>query len=89
MSIEQTTQKVLELVAALVGPDQAHAVSLDSRLLYDGTIDSFGLVSLLGEIETAFSISFSAEDLTAQNFQTVNDMVLLVERYLNAESASD
>lgn len=88
MSTEQTTQKVLELVAALVGAEQAQSLSLDSRLLYDGTIDSFGLLSLLSEIEAAFSISSSADDLTAQNFQTVNDMVLLVERYLSAGSTT-
>lgn len=85
MNTTQTTERILALLHGVVGGDKAERLGIDSRLLDEGCIDSFGLVSLVAEIESVFSISVSTGDLTAQNFQSVRDIVRMVEHYLGTE----
>lgn len=77
----QTSDRILAMVRSLLGPDKAERVGVNSRLLDDGGIDSFGLVSLVAEIESSFLIAIANEDLTAQNFRSVCDIAVLVDRY--------
>lgn len=80
----QTSDRILSMVRSLLGPDKAEHVGIHSRLLDDGVIDSFGLVSLVAEIESTFLIEIANEDLVAQNFRTVCDIAVLVDRYHSA-----
>jgi acyl carrier protein len=72
------------MVRLLLGPDKAERVGVNSRLLDDGGIDSFGLVSLVAELESTFMIAIANEDLIAQNFRSVCDIAVLVDRYQSA-----
>mgnify|MGYP006204896547 CR=1 FL=1 len=53
-----------------------------SLLLESKMLDSFGLIHLIAEIEDEFSITMDVEDLTSQNFASVNDIAVLVEGYM-------
>jgi len=80
----QTSDRILAMVRLLLGPDKAERVGVNSRLLDDGGIDSFGLVSLVAELESTFMIAIANEDLIAQNFRSVCDIAVLVDRYQSA-----
>lgn len=82
MATPCTADTILGLVRVVAGPDRGPRIRIDSRLLDEGGLDSFGLLSLVVEIETTFSISLSTADLTARNFHCVRDIVALVERHL-------
>lgn len=50
-----------------------------TRLIEDEIIDSLGIFLLLGFITERFSVEIDPEDVTLENFATVDDIVLLVE----------
>ena len=51
-----------------------------SRLIDDGTLDSFDVVSLVGEINKAFDIEIGFENLVPENFNSVAAMEALIGR---------
>ena len=50
----------------------------------DGVIDSFDVVSIVGEIGERFQVDIPVEDITAENFNSPEAMLLMIER-LKAE----
>ena len=55
--------------------------NLDSKgLVTDGILDSFDIINLVTELEGAFDIEIDPEDVTAENFESVDAIADLVER---------
>ncbi len=69
--------EVSDLLREVVGvpPPAGHVDLIES-----GLIDSLALISLLAELEQAFSIEIPLEDLSLQDIQTLDRLVSLVER---------
>ena len=42
------------------------------NLIANGTIDSLGILKLTGFIENSFNIQITDEDITKENFQSIN-----------------
>lgn len=57
------------------------------NLILDGTIDSLGILKLTGFIENTFNIKITDEDITKDNFQSLNTIKWLIETKLNLEKA--
>lgn len=51
-----------------------------SSLIDDGILDSFDVINLVGELNEAFSIDISVEDILPSNFNSVDRIVKLIER---------
>ena len=49
-------------------------------MLIDGLLDSFDLVMLVSEIEQSFGVTISAEEISRENFSTVETLVCFVEK---------
>lgn len=45
----------------------------------DGLLDSFDIVTLVGELEDAFDIEISARDIVPENFVSVETIEALIE----------
>ena len=56
-------------------------ITPDVRLFDGGIIDSFGVLNLVGELESRFGVAIATEDLTIQNFETPARIVVLIENY--------
>lgn len=47
-------------------------------LIEDGILDSFDIVTLVGEIADCFSVEISVEDIIPDNFNSVEAMMKLI-----------
>ena len=54
-------------------------------LLDSGTLKSVMVIQLVAFLEMEFSIRLDAEDITAENFQSLRSMSLLVEKKLSQD----
>lgn len=52
----------------------------EQELIDSGILDSFDIVSLVGELNEAFDIEINVEDLLPENFNSVEAMLELVHR---------
>lgn len=52
--------------------------SIEHALVTDGILDSFDMVSLVAEIEEAFGVVLTAEDLQPENFQSPDAIYRLI-----------
>lgn len=55
----------------------------EDRLMDDGILDSFDIVSIVGELCDVFDITITAEDLEPENFNSAKAMMALVDRILD------
>ncbi len=52
----------------------------NKALIDSGELDSFDIVSLVGELSEAFEIEIGAEDIIPENFNSVEAMMALVTK---------
>jgi len=62
------------------GPD----LNYDTDLFVAGVIDSFGFAELVVFLEKRFNVHFEGEELTADNLNTVSNMVNTIRKKLDA-----
>ncbi len=55
----------------------------ETALVTDGILDSFDIVSLVGEINAEFDVTIGVDDLEPENFDTVSAMVELISELLD------
>lgn len=72
-------KKVLEVLKQV-----NEAIEENVNLLEASIIDSFAVVNIVMELEDAFEIEIDAEDVISENFETVEAITLLVEKYTNS-----
>ena len=75
--------QVSAVLAELSGTEN---IRLEDELQNDIGLDSFGLVNLLLTLEESFGITLDESDMNPFDLINVQDVVTLVERYLNGES---
>lgn len=52
----------------------------ETALIDDAILDSFDLVSLIGEINDAFEVEVAFEDMEPENFNSAKNMYEMIER---------
>lgn len=57
----------------------------EKKLIDDGILDSFDIVSLVGELNDTFDVSINVQDLLPENFNCVDAMVELIENLQEEE----
>lgn len=70
-------KQVLDLVRSVSGNIN---VQEDSLLLDEGWIDSLTTITLLTEIEEKFSIEIGTDELSHENFNTIENISILISR---------
>jgi len=51
----------------------------EEKLIDDGVLDSFDIVSIVGELCDAYEVTITAEDMEPENFNSAKAMLALVE----------
>jgi acyl carrier protein/D-alanine--poly(phosphoribitol) ligase subunit 2 len=66
-----------------IDEEEAEEMQLDENtpLISSGIVDSFSMVSLKRFLEKKFSISIPDDQATPQAFDTVNKIIVLVQRF--------
>lgn len=54
-----------------------------AKLIDDKILDSFDIVSLVGELNDTFEVEINIEELTPDNFNTPDAMLDLINKLLN------
>ena len=57
----------------------------EKKLIDDGILDSFDIISIVQEYNEVFDIDIDVNDLEPENFNTVDAMVELIGRLLGEE----
>lgn len=63
-------------------------VTNHDNLLESGVIDSLGVLDLVNFLEQEFSVAVSDEDLTPENFQSIERIAQFVERSLEPQAGT-
>jgi len=69
--------ELLEILKEL-RPDVDFATQ--EHLIDDGILDSFDIVTLVGDLNDSFDVDISAEDLEPENFNSAQAMLALIQR---------
>ncbi|HWR74756.1 MAG TPA: phosphopantetheine-binding protein [Bacteroidales bacterium] len=84
---ENTLNEMKELVRKYVTKeyidDDDVTITDDTPLISSGYVDSFSMVSLLVFLENKFKIKIPPSKATPEAFDSVNNIVALVNQYLN------
>jgi acyl carrier protein len=81
--MEEIRDVVLEYVIKEYMEDQDDEITYDTALISGGYVDSFSMVSLKRFLETRYKISLPDDKATPEAFDSVNNIVKLVEEFLN------
>ena len=82
MQLNSTNTEQIEILKTYISEDLLNAriqVEADDDLLGEGLIDSMGVMWLVAFIEEKFGINVPLEDVTINNFRTID----LIDAYLN------
>ena len=71
-------EKVLSIIQG-VNPKIKDGVNL----ITEGLIDSFEVVNIVMELEEEFNVEIDAEEVVAENFETVDAIIALLERVMD------
>ena len=52
----------------------------EKKLIGDGILESFDIMSLVAELEDEFDVKIKTKDLVAENFNSVDDMVTMLKK---------
>ena len=56
----------------------------ETKLIDEGILDSFDIISIVEAVDSAFGIEINVEDLEPENFNSVADMMELIKKLQKA-----
>ena len=74
-------QKLIEFIKDEYLSDPDMEITLDTKLISSGIIDSFTLVSLQSFIEKEFGKMIPAPRITADSFNTIRQMIEIINQF--------
>lgn len=72
MTTDDIRKTITDYISEQLLVGEPEPVGADDELLIDGIIDSLGVTRLTGFISSEFAIEVPAEDVTVENFRTIN-----------------
>ena len=75
-----TNNLVASILNKILGPKGLSISGYDEKIFETGLIDSFDIVELIVSLEEHFQVTIPYEDMTIQNFSSVNEISRFTER---------
>lgn len=72
-----------ELIEILNDIDDSIDYENETGLIDNHILDSFGIITLVSEIEEAFNVSIDAADMVPENFNSVDAIYAMIQRKAN------
>lgn len=69
-----------ELMSILTGARPDVAFDREERLIDDGILDSLDIVMLVGELNDAFDVEITVDELLPENFNSAKAIYALIQR---------
>ena len=69
-----------QLLEILQDIDDSVDYETETKLIDDHILDSFGIITLIGEIEETFDIEVDAAEMTPENFNSAQAMWKMIQR---------
>ena len=73
----ETREQIIDILSEI---DDSIDYENEDRLVDDHLLDSFGIISLVAELEDNFDIQIGAEEMIPENFNSVEALAAMVER---------
>ena len=70
-------EKIIEILNDI---DDSVDFTRETSLIGDHILDSFAIINLVGELEEEFDITIGPEEMTKENFDSVDRIAAMVER---------
>lgn len=74
--------KILEILREI---DDSVDYEKETGLITDRILDSFGVISLVSELEAAFDIRIDASEMTPENFNSMQTLWEMIQRLKEQE----
>ena len=71
---EVINKAIVDYVAESFFGNERANIPLDLSLVEEGIVDSFGIIELVAFLESQFDITVEDEDITNENFGSINKM---------------
>ena len=82
-ALNEIKEMILKYVIKEYVDDDDVEITYETPLISSGYVDSFSMVSLLVFLENKFKIKIPPSKATPEAFDSVNNIVALVNQYLN------
>jgi acyl carrier protein len=82
-ALNEMKEMILKYVIKEYVDDEDVRITYETPLISSGFVDSFSMVSLLVFLENKFKIKIPPSKATPEAFDSVNNIVALVNQYLN------
>ncbi len=82
-ALNEMKEMVLKYVVKEYVDDEDVEITYETPLISSGYVNSFSMVSLLVFLENKFKIKIPPSKATPEAFDSVNNIVALVNQYLN------
>ena len=82
-ALNEMKEMILKYVIKEYVDDDDVKITYETPLISSGFVDSFSMVSLLVFLENKFKIKIPPSKATPEAFDSVNNIVALVNQYLN------
>ncbi len=82
-ALNEMKEMILKYVVKEYVDDEDVKITYETPLISSGYVDSFSMVSLLVFLENKFKIKIPPSKATPEAFDSVNNIVGLVNQYLN------
>lgn len=79
------TYKVIKILKVVLKLKFNENFKNNFKLIDNRVLDSFDIILLISELENEFDIEIKVEDMLNENFQSINDIVKLMKKYIENE----
>ena len=73
-------EKIIEYIKKDISNDPSEDIDVNEDLLGNGIIDSIGMIKLISFLQEEFEIEVPSEDMTVENFMTVQNIMAYISK---------
>lgn len=78
--MDEIKAQILEILNEIIPDVSNEQIESNKELVHSGTLNSFSIVMLIGELSDHFDIEISPQEITYDNFDSLDGLAKMVER---------